>query len=461
MDRELKTSDAQNQTAKEIRPVAQMSPEDVERIEQRVSAAVALHQAGQIEAAAREYREVLREQPTNASALGFLGMASFQNGEFETAERLIATAIAFRPAYVDAYNNLGNVFLAQGRIAEAGLCYQNALERNPQFVPAIVNLGVTLRRMGRYEDAQVLYQASLQTCPDAEVIRYNHGMLLLMQGKVEAAIAELEAAHRLVPNDQTGYGLGMGYYAAGRVEQARELFSQWHAADPENPVATHMLSACLDGEVAVPSRASDGYVSSIFDSFANSFEQVLEGLDYRVPTLVAERLQQYLGPAQGRLEVLDAGCGTGLCGQALRAYAERLTGVDLSAGMLAKAKGTELYDNLVKGELMAFLDGEGPEYDVVVAGDALCYFGDVDEVLCLTARRLKRGGYFIATFELCSEAGSMGFKLNPHGRYSHRSDYLTEALKRAGMTAVEVVEADLRREVGMPVRGIVVVGRKP
>jgi predicted TPR repeat methyltransferase len=453
--------EAMNKLAEPARVLAQMTADDVARVEQRVADAAELHQAGQIEQAMQIYQDVLAEQPTNASALAFLGMAHFQRGAFVEAERLIATAIAFRPDYVDAFNNLGNVFLAQGRIAEAGLCYQNALSRNPSFVPAIVNLGVVLRRLGCYEDAESLYQASLKTCPDSEIIRYSHGTLLLMRGKVDEAIAELEWVHRGAPDDQTRHALAMAYYSAGQFEQARNLLAEWHAAAPDNPVANHMLAAYLGEGEAVPSRASDGYVCSVFDSFAGSFEQVLDGLDYRVPTLMAEKLQQLLGPGRRDLRVLDAGCGTGLCGPALRAYANRLTGVDLSAGMLAKAKGSELYDELVKAELTEFLGAAGPQYDLVAAGDALCYFGDLSEVLTLIAARLRQGGTLIATFELRQESEADGYKLNPHGRYSHRRDYLLATLEQAGLRAREVVEADLRREIRAPVRGLLVVGEKP
>ncbi|MGA7979067.1 MAG: tetratricopeptide repeat protein [Chromatiaceae bacterium] len=450
-----------NKSAKPTRVLTQMSPDDVARVEQRVADAVVLHQAGQVEQAMQIYQEVLAEQPTNASALTFLGMGHLQRGAFAEAERLIATAIAFRPDYVDAFNNLGNVFLAQGRIAEAGLCYQNALSRNPRFVPAIVNLGVTLRRMGRYGEAESLYQASLERCPDSEIIHYSRGTLLLMRGKVEEAIAELEWVHRRAPDDQTRQGLAMAYYSAGQFAQARQLLTEWHAADPNNPIASHMLAAYLGEGEAVPARASDDYVRSTFDRFAGSFEQVLSGLDYRVPMLIAEKLQQLLGAGQGDLSVLDAGCGTGLCGTVLRAYADSLTGVDLSAGMLAKARESGLYDNLIKAELTEFLSAAGPQYDLIAAGDTLCYFGDLSDVLSLIAQRLRRGGLLIASFELCKERGADGFKLHPHGRYSHLGDYLLNTLKRAGLQAREAEDADLRREIGVPVHGVLVVSKKP
>ena len=49
-----------------------------------------------------------------------------------------------------------------------------------------------------------------------------------------------------------------------------------------------------------------------------------------------------------QLDVLDAGCGTGLCGPLLAPYARRLIGVDLSEGMLALAKEKHVYDALIK-----------------------------------------------------------------------------------------------------------------
>jgi predicted TPR repeat methyltransferase len=60
-----------------------------------------------------------------------------------------------------------------------------------------------------------------------------------------------------------------------------------------------------------------------------------------------------LAAPDGRCVALDAGCGTGLCGPLLRPYASELTGVDLSAGMLDRARPRQVYDHLEKGELSA------------------------------------------------------------------------------------------------------------
>lgn len=52
---------------------------------------------------------------------------------------------------------------------------------------------------------------------------------------------------------------------------------------------------------------------------------------------------------------MDLGCGTGLMGPLLRQHVEHLAGVDLSQGMIDKARERGCYDELAVGELAAHL----------------------------------------------------------------------------------------------------------
>ena len=159
--------------------------------------------------------------------------------------------------------------------------------------------------------------------------------------------------------------------------------------------------------------------------------------------------------------MLDAGCGTGLCGPLLRPYARRLVGVDLSAGMLAKAKEQDVYDDLVKAELTAFLGGVSQAFDLIASADTLVYFGALNPVLAAAATALRPGGRFVFTLERVEdEHPPDGFRLHPHGRYSHTGDYLTRAMAEAGLTACSIKSAVLRKEIGQAVSGIVVVASK-
>ena len=124
------------------------------------------------------------------------------------------------------------------------------------------------------------------------------------------------------------------------------MFEEWLAEEPDNPIARHMIAACSGRDV--PARASDAFIETTFDSFAGSFEAKLAKLSYRAPALVAAMLAGTDAEASKTLDVLDAGCGTGLCGPLIAPYARRLVGVDLSARMLAQAQAKNVYDELVR-----------------------------------------------------------------------------------------------------------------
>ncbi len=96
--------------------------------------------------------------------------------------------------------------------------------------------------------------------------------------------------------------------------------------DPGNAVARHMVVS-ITGE-GTPDRCDDDYVRETFDeNFAKSYEKQLERILYKVPELVREAIGSIELKAND-LDVLDAGCGTGLCADVLRPLAGRLIGVD-------------------------------------------------------------------------------------------------------------------------------------
>jgi predicted TPR repeat methyltransferase len=158
-----------------------------------------------------------------------------------------------------------------------------------------------------------------------------------------------------------------------------------------------MLAACT-GQ-GVPERASDGFVQTTFDSFAASFESKLAKLSYRAPALIAAMLEDCgLEPAH-RLDVLDAGCGTGLCGALVAPFARTLTGVDLSEGMLKQAAEKNIYQTVTRAELTAYLRDHHEAFDLIVSADTLVYFGDLTGVVAAATQALRPEGLFVFTLE--------------------------------------------------------------
>jgi predicted TPR repeat methyltransferase len=218
-----------------------------------------------------------------------------------------------------------------------------------------------------------------------------------------------------------------------------------------------MLMACRGGEA--PARASDDYVRDTFDAFAGSFDQVLDQLGYRAPTLIAELLTRSLPAPNGTLVVADAGCGTGLCAPFLRPLSRRLVGIDLSSGMLARARARKTYDELIEAELTTWLARQRPVHDLIVSADTLCYFGALEPVLSAAAAALRPCGRLVFTVERADD-GVTAYQLTASGRYSHAEPYLRDALAGVMLTTVEIVPAVLRQEVGHDVHGLVVSAQR-
>jgi predicted TPR repeat methyltransferase len=425
-----------------------------------VEYAAGLHRAGQLDAAERIYREVLKVHPQYADCLHFLGVLRHQRGDSAAAEALIRQAIELAPDAAGQWNNLGNVLLEAGRADEAVEIYRHCLELAPEFADTHNNLGAVLRARNDPGGAEAAYRRALELRPDFADAWNNLAALYLGQKRISDAV---EAACRaIVCKPRHGRArkvLGYAYYRLGELERAAQVYRDWLAEEPGNPMALHHLAACEGA--AAPERASDAYVESTFDEFAASFDQKLEMLEYRAPRLVAEALERVLAGAAGAGHVLDAGCGTGLCGPLLRPLAERLSGVDLSLQMLAKADARGCYDTLHKAELSLYLETQPASFDVIVSADTLCYFGDLQRVVRAASGALRGAGPLLFTVEVLDDAGAdAGYRLEPHGRYVHAADYLRDVLGGAGFVVSELERVILRYESGDPVAGWLVCGFK-
>lgn len=395
-------------------------------VAEAIDRAVRLQRVGHLDAAEALYQRVLEADPGNPDALHFLGVLSHQRGRSTEAADLIRQALERVPDYPDALSNLGNVLRSQGALAEAEACYRRAIAIRPDHAPALLMLGAVLDAQGRSGEAA------------------DHYVRAVDGGSCEPDLLRLVAAT---------------LRAEGRLDEAAALYRRWLSVRPNDPYALHLLAACTGREV--PERAHDSYVENLFDCFAETFDEKLAQLEYRAPALAAAAVARVVGPPRADLVVLDAGCGTGLCGQYLRPRARELVGVDLSAQMLAHAEARGLYDRLVRHELTAYLEGCTESLDLIVSADTLVYFGSLDGVLTAAARALRPGGHLVFTVErIDPDAAPPGYRLNVSGRYSHSPSYVETAVRAAGLTPLSVDEVVLRKEGGDDVAGLLVVAQR-
>jgi predicted TPR repeat methyltransferase len=265
--------------------------------------------------------------------------------------------------------------------------------------------------------------------------------------------------------------LGKLLYRDARAEESAAVYRAWLEAMPSDPIAAHLCAAT--GGATAPERASDGFVTGLFERAAPDFDAALADLGYQAPQLIFESATAVLAPGTAALNVLDLGCGTGLCGDLLRPLARWLVGVDLSPGMLERARSRGCYDELVCKELTAYVERCEERFDLITAADVFCYFGELTAVFALITSLLRPGGWLIFSVEeMTADTAAVngegpavssavaGFALLEHGRYAHSASYIERVLGRAGLAPTAMRPAELRFERGAPVQGLIAVARR-
>ncbi|HET9358703.1 MAG TPA: tetratricopeptide repeat protein [Vicinamibacterales bacterium] len=428
-------------------------------LEEAVSLAIGLQKKEQWSAARDLYKRVLEVAPDHADALHFSGVLAHQEGHSDEAVALIRRSLELQPHQADWHSNLGVVLRDRLELDEAVAACRRAIAIDPDHANAHNNLGVLLRAQGDLAGAEDAYRAAIRLSPEHSDAYTNLGVLLNAQKRThEAVICFCKVITFRPKHPEARRLLALAHCTLGDAEAAVRVFDEWLAEEPGHPIAVHMRAACSGKDV--PARASDGFVEATFDGFAASFDSKLAKLLYRAPELVSGMVADSSAVASKQFDVLDAGCGTGLCGPLLSPYARRLVGVDLSAGMLTQARARKIYDELVKAELTAYLREQTGAFDVIVSADTLVYFGPLQDVAAAAAQALRPGGRLIFTVEALADGeSSAGYLLSNHGRYCHTRRYLECVLTGARLQP-EIVPAELRLEAGDPVEGFVVRATK-
>jgi len=455
--------------------------------------AKAIHNEGRLDEAVNAYQEVLRSDPGNFKAYNNLGTIYEEQQDYETAVKSYRRALEINPdaapvhynlghalqrqghceAAIDAYQaslalrpddpaahyNIGHAYHGLGDLDAAETAYRKAIDDDPELYRAHSNLGSLLFDQWRMSEAADHYRRVTEIKTDSAADHFNLGRVWEVQGKFEEAV---EAYHNsLIHNPLSA----IAYEHAATLEiklnrpdKAAELLEQWLVFMPDNPIALH-LRAAFNGEQSA-TRASDDYLRATFDGFAAEFDRTLKGLNYTAPQVIGRCLKELLNHSENDLDILDIGCGTGLCGPQAQPYSRHLTGVDISGAMLAKARERGSYDELVEAELTAFLSDNENSYDLLLSADVLIYFGDLLPVFEAAAKALRQNGHFIFTVEQLNDMDSLsGYYLNPHGRYSHTDAYLQQVLEQAGLVVQSSSIEPLRTEGGEPVEEIVMIAK--
>lgn len=421
--------------------------------------AVRRYQAGRLGDAQHYLRMALEENPRHADSLHLLGVIALVARHYKDAANMIAQAIALKPGEAFYHNNLGLALQGAGNPGAAVAQFERALALKPDFAAARETLGALYFELGRYSESEALFRKALADAPKSAQAHANLANAVYKTGDEAAAVALYEKALELDPaHPLARHNLGRVLYMRGDMQAAETHLRRYLALDPDDRYGAKLLLAAAADE-ALPERASEAYMRHLYAQRAAGWDA---NSTYYAHGLTVKALEKHAG--DGRLDILDAGCGTGLIAPLLRARAARLDGVDLSKEMLALAKAKGQYDALHEGDLVAFLRSAPADYDAVVSAATLIHFGDLKPVLEAAAVALRENGLLACTLFPAAEDGKVTpavfDNLAQGGCFAHGRGYIRKTAEACGFKVEALDDAVHELSGEKPLPGLVAVLRR-
>lgn len=417
----------------------------------------ALQDAGRHEDALASYGRALALQPAYPMALANRGNALRKLGRLDEALASYDAALAQQPAYAEALGNRGIALHLLGRRAEALDSFGRSLTLNPGLAESYCGAAVTLQSMGRHEDAAEAYRNAIGARPDYAEAWSSYGTLMQRGGDYQGALDCHDHALDLRPGSaQAHLHRANALRALKRSEEAVVAYRDALACGADAASVAYQLAALGAGQA--PAMPPPQYVAALFDQYADDFDHHLQNvLQYRAPQLLLAALDQ-AGLLAREMDVLDLGCGTGLCGPLLRPYARVLAGVDLSPQMLEQARRRGVYNELACADIAVHLQALAAPCGLLVAADVLVYLGDLQPVFRAARSAVQGGGAFAFTVEAADGTDqAVDYALLPSGRYAHSQAYLEALAQAHGFQVRSIAQHVLRKDEGRDVIGLVSV----
>ena len=492
-----------------------LKPDDA-RIEQAL--ATLEKQMGHLKKSIKRLQKITQSHPEQLTAHINLASGFIKNNEHKKADDILNQLLIDDPKIANIYYHKSLIDLHYENNQDALIWLEKTLNLEPEHLLATKQIAKTLHLLGKNDLARTYYKTALDQDPnDAELkhcagvnllalddqeaallylleayaldpkledINHNLAAVYLTQGQFKNAVHHWLREHQKSPTTDTFYNIGVSYQYLNRLEDARNYLQEALKRDPSHLGALINLGAnalqCFDHPLAInyyqralalspndpsivhvlnalqgkqQSQTPNEYTQGLFDQYANHYdEHLIKVLNYQVPTLMLRMINEYTG--REKLNILDAGCGTGLMGEALQPFASRLVGVDLSKNMIEKAREKGIYDELIQGNIT---DVQQASFDAIILADVMPYIGDPSEIFQWAASQLKTNGLLCLSFE---DSEVPQWHLQKTARFCHNSDYILALLTQYHFQIQETLPCKLRKQLGESLSGKIIAATK-
>ncbi len=168
----------------------------------RMNLALAYRDRGDLGAAERELREVLRSDSDNHKALNDLGGICIQEGRNVEAMTLLLRVIRLRPFDVGGHVNLGIVYMNLGLLEKAEVQFRAAVALAPMEGSGYLLLGTTEWRNGQHGPAEDTLKRGVAVNPYDSNLRLALAGIYEQTGRASEATREYESILRIDPGNQ-------------------------------------------------------------------------------------------------------------------------------------------------------------------------------------------------------------------------------------------------------------------
>lgn len=225
--------------AEEFTQVLEEDPENADAIEGQLEAASNLVETGQFDAAIAAYKKVLEQRPENTAALQGLGQAYEAKGEWEEAAGWYEKWTQMAAEDSNAFLALGNARFDLGEYALAVAAYEQAESTGADPEEVDRQLGLAHYELAQYDDAASRLQLVVSKNPEDFPSQRALGIALYRLDQIDQAVEHLNAAVPLGADRSDDalmdiyYELGNYYHEQGDYGQTIVYFEQALELDPE------------------------------------------------------------------------------------------------------------------------------------------------------------------------------------------------------------------------------------
>jgi len=388
-------------------------------------------------------------------------------GKYYQAVKIFEKALELKQDDAELWEQYAECLMAVKYYKMADKAFLKVTELNPEAKERIcLRRADALAHFANSDELTEFYKEAIAAYPKKQYLLFSYALFLFeVKNDYDRAFSYyIDAIIADKNNKVPSVSLADMLYKVNITDKEKsiELARRWYAFDKSDPMARHTYFAlCNHAEDGF--RFDSDYVEELFDNFSDTFDEILPRLSYSLPALFADISEKFVFSSEKRLDVLDAGCGTGMCGETMLPFKNNnniktLTGVDLSEGMLSKAEAKNVYDYLIKDNMVAFMQNNASSFDMIMSADVLIYNGELDPVFSAVGNSLRENGVYLFSVSVTDDND---YVIDSSGRYFHNPFYVKKMLQKNKFNIEYAEKCVVRMEFGTPEYGMIFVARKP